>query len=346
MTWQRIEDSAAWDAATLRLPPAHTLQSWAWGKFKAGWGWRAERWLLADETGPRAAVQLLRRAIGPLAALYAPKGPAARDAGAYTQALAFIEKRARAVGAVWGMVDGDGWAGPGDVSGARETLVARGWRVAPTQPQFRNTALSRIDRDDEALLADFKPKWRYNLRLAERRGMTARLATESDWPNLLDMYAETGRRDKFATRLPAYYADAWQTMNGQGIIAEREGVALAGMVLFRHGPRAWYFYGMSRTDGREHMPNYALQWAAMRWAREAGCVYYDWWGAPDNLDDEADRMAGVWRFKQGFGAEFREGLGAWDYAPNRALYRAVGIVMDLRARRRRGVSGANIHETV
>lgn len=339
MGWLRIEAAAEWDAATLRLPPAHALQRWAWGEFKSRWGWTAERWLLADADGPRATVQLLRRRIGPLGMLYAPRGPAARDATAYAEAIAFVEQRARALRAVFALVDGDGWTGPGDVEGARQALLARRWRVAASQPQFRNTGLSRIDKDDEALLADFKPKWRYNLRLAERRGVVARPATEADWPALLDMYAETGRRDGFVTRPAAYYTDAWRTMQGQGILAEREGEALAGLVLFRHGPRAWYFYGMSRTEGREHMPNHALQWAALRWAREAGCDTYDWWGAPDNVDDEADRMAGVWRFKLGFGAEFKAGLGAWEYAPSWILYRALTLAQRARARvLRRGES--------
>ena len=111
-------------------------------------------------------------------------------------------------------------------------------------------------------------------------------------------------------------------MNAQSFVAEHEGQPLAGLVLFTFANTAYYFYGMSRTEGREHMPTYAIQFAAMRWAREQGCTHYDWWGAPENMDDEADSMAGVWRFKQGFGAQFAEGLGAWDYAPNKLLYKA------------------------
>ena len=63
MSWRRIEAAAEWDAATLRLPPAHALQRWAWGEFKSRWGWTAERWLLDDADGPRAAVQLLQQQI-------------------------------------------------------------------------------------------------------------------------------------------------------------------------------------------------------------------------------------------------------------------------------------------
>ena len=86
------------------------------------------------------------------------------------------------------------------------------------------------------------------------------------------------------------------------------------------------------------MPNHALQWAAMRWAKAAGCTRYDWWGAPDVLD-ESDPMWGVYRFKQGFGGEFVPHIGAWDYPTNRPLYwaytAAMPKVLDFMRRRRR-----------
>lgn len=316
MSWQPITDERTWDAATLHLPAAHVLQRWAWGAFKSRWGWQAERWLLTDAAGPVAAVQVLKRRLrGPLSMLYAPRGPLARDEAGWDAALAFLERRARAQRVVFAMVDGDGWTGPGPTAEARAHLAQRGWSPSPQPPQFRNTALTRIDRSDDALLAAFKPKWRYNLRLAERRGVRVRLATPDDWPALLALYAETGQRDGFIIRPAEYYTDAWRSLHGQGLIAEHEGHALAGLMLFRHGARAWYFYGMSGAAGREHMPNHLLQWEAMRWARDAGCVWYDWWGAPEREADETDRMAGVWRFKQGFDATFAEGVGAWEYFP-------------------------------
>jgi peptidoglycan pentaglycine glycine transferase (the first glycine) len=129
-------------------------------------------------------------------------------------------------------------------------------------------------------------------------------------------------------------------MSATALIAEHEGQALGGIVLFKQGARAWYFYGMSRSVGREHMPNHALQWAALRWARDAGCTVYDWWGAPEQLV-ETDSMWGVYRFKESFGARFVEGIGAWDFAPSRALYTGYTSTMPkilgiMRRRRRAG----------
>ncbi len=313
-----MTDARAWDDALRQCQQPHVLQSWAWGEFKARWGWAAQRWALADGAHVQACVQLLRRKAGPLCVLYAPKGPCGTSASSAT--LKFLEQQARQQRALWLKLDGDQWTAP--LPEIRDMLQQRGWRYSPSQVQFRNTALSPINQTDDDLLAGMKQKWRYNVRLAQKRGVTVRQTTRADDDLLYAMYAETAQRDGFLIREKNYYVDAWRTMNAQGFVAEHEGQPLAALVLFTFANTAYYFYGMSRTEGREHMPTYAIQFAAMRWAREQGCTHYDWWGAPEDVNDEVDGMAGVWRFKQGFGAQFAEGLGAWDYAPNPLLYKA------------------------
>ncbi len=348
MRWCEIVDAAEWDGRLLQLPLTHVLQSWAWGEFKARWGWTAQRWLGVDERDVvQAAVQVLRRRSGPFSVLYAPKGPLAGSMPAYWDAIAHLQALAKRQRVLWLKVDGDGHRVAGDnpltLDAIRAQLAAQGWCRSAAQVQFRNTCLSAVDQSDEALLAGMKQKWRYNVRLAEKRDVVVREGSVADDAQLYAMYAETGQRDGFIIRERAYYADAWRGMNATRLIAELNGQVLAGMVLFRFGAQAYYFYGMSRSEGREHMPSYALQWAAMRWARAQGCRTYDWWGAPEDPENEADAMAGVWRFKQGFGAQFAEGLGAWDFAPMPALYRlyADGMprVLALVKRLRRGRSG-------
>ena len=106
---------------------------------------------------------------------------------------------------------------------------------------------------------------------------------------------------------------------GHLLLAEAEGRVLAGLFLVVFGRRAWYIYGASSGEGRELMPNYLLQWEAMRLARGRGCDFYDMWGAPDELD-ESDPMWGVYRFKAGSGGEFVRHIGAYDYPASRPLY--------------------------
>ncbi|HMN27067.1 MAG TPA: peptidoglycan bridge formation glycyltransferase FemA/FemB family protein, partial [Caldilineaceae bacterium] len=102
---------------------------------------------------------------------------------------------------------------------------------------------------------------------------------------------------------------------------------VAGLFLLRFGARAWYFNGASSERHRRDMPNYLLQWEAMRWARDRGCTRYDWWGAPTQLADENDPLQRVWQFKQGFGAQFAPHIGAWDFPVSAPLYQLYSDLM-------------------
>jgi lipid II:glycine glycyltransferase (peptidoglycan interpeptide bridge formation enzyme) len=86
------------------------------------------------------------------------------------------------------------------------------------------------------------------------------------------------------------------------------------------------------------MPNYLLQWEAMKLAKKLGCAQYDMWGAPDRFD-ENDPMWGVYRFKVGFGGETVQGIGAFDFSRSPQLYRvytaAMPRVLGLARRRHR-----------
>lgn len=204
-------------------------------------------------------------------------------------------------------------------------LSAAGWHFSNEQVQFRNTAVINLDQPQEVLLARMKQKTRYNIRLAERKGVTVRSAIADDFNTLYAMYAHTARRDGFLIREEAYYHTVWDLFVRAGMIdllmAEVEGEPVAGLVLVYYGGRAWYLYGMSLDAHRDRMPGYLLQWEAMRRAKAAGCHTYDLWGAPD-VFDESDPMWGVYRFKQGLGCQVVRTLGAWDYPVRPALYQA------------------------
>ena len=95
------------------------------------------------------------------------------------------------------------------------------------------------------------------------------------------------------------------------LIAEVGDETVAAVIIFRFGKKAWYLYGMSRDIHREKMPNYLLQWEAMRRVKAAGCEAYDLWGAPDDFVN-SDAMWNVYRFKKGLGGDVVRHIGAWD----------------------------------
>jgi lipid II:glycine glycyltransferase (peptidoglycan interpeptide bridge formation enzyme) len=88
------------------------------------------------------------------------------------------------------------------------------------------------------------------------------------------------------------------------------------------------------------MPNHLLQWRAMQLSRELGCTEYDFWGAPNVLEESAP-MYGVYKFKMGFGGEFVERIPAHDFVLNRALYWLYAVVRPryLARMRRNSVTG-------
>lgn len=199
-------------------------------------------------------------------------------------------------------------------------------RKAPTDLMPPDTVLIDLRAPEEAILARMKPKTRYNIGLAARKGV----AVEEEGPGGLGtwygLYEETARRDGFLRHEYAHFA-AVLSEGGGGelgsgrpgpaaearlLIARRGGKALAGMILALSGSRATYLYGASSGAGREFMASYALQWEAMRLAKAAGARDYDLFGCSPRPDPEHP-LYGLWRFKTGFGGELVHRQGCWDY---------------------------------
>jgi lipid II:glycine glycyltransferase (peptidoglycan interpeptide bridge formation enzyme) len=344
-TPRQITQAATWDDVLFTLPHPHILQSWAWGQFKSRHGWSATRISFEEGEQTIAAASVLQRKVPrmPVSILYVPRGPVLdwTDTERAEATLAHLESLARRRRALFIKIDpdvlypGDGAAEaaskrPACAQQIARMLTRRGWRFSNEQIQFRNTALLDLRPPEDQLLAAMKQKTRYNVRLAGRKGVTVRRGTSEDTHIFYELYVETSRRDGFLIRPFEYYLDAWGSFLDCGLahllLAEVEGEATAGLMLFTFGTTAWYMYGASSDRHRRLMPNNLLQWEAMRLARVAGCTLYDLWGAPDHLD-ESDPMWGVVRFKLGLGSRLAEGLGAWDYPTNGLAYRFYTTVM-------------------
>ncbi len=327
MKIEKITDAARWDAELRTLPHPHILQSWPWGTVKSRWGWTPQHWLWRDERGvTQAAAQILvRRGLWPLA--YLPKGPLVdwQRRELVETVLGDLERMARRQHWLWVKIDPDLEVG----SAAVAWMESRGWTPSSEQIQFRNTMILDLRPEAEELLRRMKPKWRYNIRLARRRGVSVRVASEAELPHLYALYAETAARDGFIIRTEAYYLDVWRTFMRAGyatpLVAIVEGERVAMLFLFHFGTRAWYLYGASSAQHRNRMPNHLLQWEAIILAKALGCTTYDLWGAPDHLDP-SDPMWGVYRFKVGFGATFVEQIGAYDYIARPAIARLYTIL--------------------
>ena len=158
-----------------------------------------------------AAFQLLWRqpvAGVPLRMAYVPKGPLLEWANLdlLDSTLDAIEREARLLKCIYVKIDPDVRTDTTTGHLLLHALERRGWRYSADQIQFKNTACSDLTAGEEALLAQMKQKWRYNVRLAEKRGITVRPGSEKDFAAFYALYGETGARDGFLIRPYDYYA--------------------------------------------------------------------------------------------------------------------------------------------
>jgi lipid II:glycine glycyltransferase (peptidoglycan interpeptide bridge formation enzyme) len=353
-------ESNIWNSIISRLPNPHFLQTYEWGQVKAKYGWSClfaawdsdGRWkaegdpnLLSTFQSPVAAALILKRQIisnafaARLSILYAPKGPLLdwTNESLRNRVLNDLQSLAKKQGAIFLKMDPDVVLGRGVPAGESDVidnggqavmseLERRGWRSSSDQIQFKNTVLIDLNPPEEEMLARMKQKTRYNVRLAEKKGVLVRIGTPEDLATLYKMYAETSVRDGFVIRDDGYYQMVWKAFMSseeptcEPLIAEVDGEPVAGIFVFYFAGRAYYVYGMSRNAHREKMPAYLLQWEALKRAKAKGCNVYDLWGAPDVFED-SDSMWGVYRFKEGLGGEVVRTLGAWDFAPNPFWYK-------------------------
>jgi lipid II:glycine glycyltransferase (peptidoglycan interpeptide bridge formation enzyme) len=326
----------------------HILQTTQWAAFKAITDWKATYiiWRNEDNELLGGASILCRTSIIPvlkipIRILYTPRGPVLNWLRLDTseEILDDLVQFAKEQNAVYVKIDPEVIF---DVDGPQQfnfplmgdkvqsILQKQNWIFAKEQIQFKNTFWLSLLGSDEQLLANMKQKTRYNVRLAEKKGVIVREATPDDFHLLYEMYAETSARDGFVIRNEDYYTDLWQRLYqdqmAYGLIAEYDNEPLAGLMNFVQKERAWYFYGMSTIKHRNLMPTYLLQWEAIKKAKTLGCSIYDLWGAPDEID-ENDAMFGVFRFKQGLGASFIKGIGAWDYVIQSFWYQMISILL-------------------
>ncbi len=342
-------DALAWNELVGQLPLCSILQSWQWGDIKSRHGWQRcfLVWKLNGEV--QAAAQALIREqkittfFPAIRIMYVPHGPLLdwEDACLREKVLQDLisfgrEKRivfikidpqvVKKIGIDEKPVDGESIDGINVCSFLEES----GWKESRQQIQFRNTFLIDLRGSEEETLSRMKQKTRYNIRLAGRKGVSVRQINESELSLLYEMYAHTALRDGFIIRPKDYYLDIWKTMMrskmASALAAEVDGEVVSGLILFHFHRRSYYFYGMSIEDHREKMPNHLLQWVAIQHSKALGCQEYDLWGAPDDFD-ESDRMWGVYKFKDGFGGQIFQSIGAYDYALSNFFYHVLSIIL-------------------
>lgn len=311
-------DYTEYEAFVSNHPNGHFLQSHLWAAQKPQWHWQAI--VSRNSSGTlRGSMAILTRKLPflPLTIAYGCRGPVCDpdDVETRTELLLTAKQVAKTQKAALLRLDPD-------IPAANQTyasaLRALGFRpkAGEGHDQFQPQYVYRLDlhqKTEADLLANFHPKTRYNIRLAQRRGVTVRVCGAEAVPAFSALMEETGIRDGFRTRPASYFTALLQNLGSHArlYLAEYEGEPLAGAIAIQYGDKSWYLYGASSNRHREKMPNYLLQWEMIRWALNSGCRVYDFRGVSGGYD-ETKPLDGLTRFKAGFGGELVELLEEHD----------------------------------
>ncbi len=336
----RVTDPATWNGFVEAAPYHAFPQLWEWGEVRAMAGWRPVRLAIGPgHDQPMAGAQLLLRRMPVIGwhLAYVPRGPVGRlDDPAVRDALV---DALRALGRAERIatVRADPEARTGTDYG--RGLLQPPWRAAP-KVQPPTTRIIDLSPGEEQLRAAMKRKHRQYVNKAERGGIeiqrfdgsASREAIQHALGDFNRIYRLTARRAGFVAREPSYYERVWSLFApGRRVrlsFAVRDGERLATLFHFTCGERAVEAYGGMTDAGAEARANYLLKWAAIADFAREGFVVYDMWGLA---------TGGIRQFKEGFGGEEIEYVGARDLplrAPADALVRlavpAYGLVQRAR----------------
>lgn len=337
------------------MPECHEqgfLQSKFWGLFKARTGWQAYSctYSFYDKDLSGRILVLKRKFAKLFSFLYVPFG-----AGE----LSSISKRWNALSAL-GRALGESFGGTDvfirfDLPWERDKALAKnkeeeekldiestlGFRIPGlykgTDVQVPDTVILDLQGEEEQILARMKPKWRYNIRLSQKKAISVEDEGISSLPLFMSLYKETAKRDRIAIHPESYYKTLFETSSEIAEAARANSIAtitphlslyvarhkeevLASIIVLHFGDTSTYLYGASSSKKRNLMPTYALQWQAILDAKRSGAKKYDFFGIPPDDKDDSHPMAGLYLFKTGFGGNIIHRYGAYDISLRPLLY--------------------------
>ena len=187
---------------------------------------------------------------------------------------------------------------------------------------------------EEELLKNMKQKTRYNIRLAEKKGVVVKeMSTDEGFEIFSELYFATCARQKYHGHTPEYHKIVWNALKGniaKILIAYYENEPLAAYELFLFKDRWYYPYGGSADKHRNLMAANLLMWEAIRLGKRLGAKTFDMWGSLPPHSEANGGWAGFTRFKEGYGTRYVEFVGSYDLVILPIQYRVYNSMYSLR----------------
>jgi peptidoglycan pentaglycine glycine transferase (the first glycine) len=335
-----IKDQATWDDFIARQPFAQFTQSWNWGALRESLGQKVKRFAFVDEEGITIAGQFIfypKRFMKGF--WYAPRGPVIRSdmiSKAKELLQAFFDDLPDQLDTPSFFIRCE----PPIEIGANPSLPLSLSFFRSHAYQPASTSLIDLTKSEDEILAAMHEKTRYNIRLAERKGVIVRLeSSEADAEAFFRLNKETAERDRFVTHAPVYIRQTYNFLSQLGMAAIRvamhHGDILATNIEVRYGDTVTYLYGASSSEKRNFMAPFLLHWKAIMEAKEDGYRFYDMYGV-NPLEPTSPYFKPSWegitRFKLGWGGRRVDFIGTWELPSSPKIYRLARAVQKVVSR--------------
>jgi len=347
-------DEKKWDNFLINHPLSSIFQTSNWGHFQEKIPYRGKCWIIALYDNGKivgGTLLVLQKMAKGYSWLYSPRGPILdyqnpQIAKIQMEALLnIIKKIAKEEKSVFYRIDP--LLLPKEFSETSDTALPSFSKTPATNfksfkqnchsHQPENTLLLDLSLSENELLEQMKPKGRYNISLADRKGVKIKIISFNDenfsryFDDFYALLKDTTLRDKFSGHPKEFYLNMLDILKGNArlYIAEYENETLAGLIGTFYKDTFIYYYGSSSNSHRNLMAPYLLQWTAIKDAKKMGAKYYDFLGiAPENAKNHP--WSGVTDFKLKFGGIRVSYLKAQEYVFKKIFYKAYHLVKKIK----------------
>jgi len=188
--------------------------------------------------------------------------------------------------------------------------------------------------DLDTIMGNMHPKQRYNIKLAEKKGVTVRKSDEKDLDVFFELYKDTAKRQGYFYRSKDYFEKMVNIFKKDNLvyfmIMEFEGEPLAAWMLFIYDNVLYYPYGGSSVSHRNLQPNSLVGWEAIKFGKKHHCEYFDMWGAAYDVNDTEDPYYGFTDFKRKFGGTHVQYIDSYDLVINKISYQLFNTANSIR----------------
>lgn len=341
------------DKSQFNQAATHPLQSWAWGKFREKTGIEVIR-IVGENEGKIEEVYQLT--LHPIPKLPLKVGYLPRSVVPSKKAISFLAKIGKENKVIFiklepnvsvpiisenlvnqsdlRLTEKENAVGEKYLNSLKSKLEKCG--LKPGKSLFTTYSFQAdLTKSEEELMNKMKNKTRYNVRYAQKKGVTIiEDSTLEGFEEYLKLLRETTQRQGFYAHGENYQRHMWKTMHPPGIAkllkATYQNKILAAWIVFIYNDTIYYPYGTSSNQHRNVQASSLMMWEIMKLGKQYKCKTIDMWGALGPKPNESDPWYGFHRFKEGYGTVLHEFVGTYDLILNHTMYNLFQVADTLR----------------